>query len=75
MSELINCPLCESLVFSNKNIFHCKNCRTIYTKMRSGGIKVNRVGKIKSKDLRRILSMMIQNMKFTETGTFHSIKK
>jgi hypothetical protein len=43
--------------------------------MRSGGIKVNRVGMIKSKDLRRILSMMIQNMKFTETGTFHSIKK
>ena len=68
MSDLTSCPVCGSLVFSIEKKYCCRNCGSIFSKISKNGIVVNSVGKIDSKDIRNVLTLVLKNMKILKYG-------
>lgn len=66
MTDLKNCPICESLVFSHEKEFCCNNCSSIFSKISKNGIVVNSVGKIDRRDIGNVLRLMLQNIRITK---------
>lgn len=75
MADLTSCPICRSLVFSNVQKYGCRNCGSIFSKVSKGGIVVNSVGKIESKDIRNVLTLVLQNMKISRYGSNRATTK